>query len=179
MRFRPDFDRALYRCSVDGRVLFKKFHLGGVLLFKEMETGTRVVFQNEMGLSFFDFEWDRNDSFTVHQVIDELNRPAVIRTLQKDLSLLLMRGLDTSTEQYYTKDGDTYHRFTLDKGFAWYIENSARLVRIENSGERKKVVTITMKGKDQDGDLPRKVTMDHHKANFTIMFKKIEPDANE
>jgi hypothetical protein len=179
MRYKPVYERELYRCVVDGRVLFKKFHLSGVLLFKELDSGTRVVFQNEMGLSFFDFEWDRNDSFRVNQVIPQLDRPAVIKTLQKDIGLLLMKGLDKASETHFQRDGEQYHRFRLDKGYAYYIENSARLMRIINTGERKKVTTISLEGKNTPDTMPEKVTFTHHKANFSIQLTKIAADANE
>lgn len=180
LRFKPEFQRELYRCVVDGKVLFKKFHLSGVLLFKEMEDGSaRVVFQNEMGISFFDFSWDKDENFKVNSVIEELNRPAVIKTLQKDLSLFLMKGLNKASEQHFSIGDDHYHRFTLEKGFAYYIENSARLMRIENTGERKKVTTITLEGKEKKNSMPEKVVFEHHKANFSIQLTKIVANVNE
>lgn len=180
MRFKPEFKRELYRCVVDGKVLFKKFHLSGVLLFKEMEDGsTRVVFQNEMGIPFFDFSWDKQDNFKVNSIMDEMNRPALVKTLQKDLGLFLMRGLNKGSEEHFSKGDDHYHRFTLEKGFVYYIENSARLVRLENTGERKKVTTITLEGKEKNTSMPEKVVFDHHTANFSIQLTKIAANVNE
>lgn len=180
MRFQPKFERELYRCVVDGKVLFKKFHLSGVLLFKEMEDGsTRVVFQNEMGMSFFDFSWDKEDNFMVNSIMAELDKPALVKTLQKDLSLFLMRGLDKASEQHFSKGEDHYHRFALEKGFAYYIENSARLMRIDNTGERRKVTTVTLEGKEKNTSMPEKVVFQHHKANFSIDLTKIVANVNE
>ena len=179
LRFQPEYKRELYRCVVDGKVLFKKFHLSGVLLFKELDTETRVVFQNEMGLSFFDFSWDKADNFKVNSIMPELDKPAVIKTLQKDLALFLMKGLEKGSEQHYSMDDEHFHRFTLDKGFAYYIEKSARLMRIVNTGERKKVITITLEGKEKNRSLPEKVVFEHHKANFSIQLTKITADVNE
>jgi hypothetical protein len=91
--YKPQYDKELYRCTVNGRILFNKFHISGILFFKKVETGTvHAVFQNEMGYTFLDFEWDKNDSFKVNKIIPQLNRPALIRTLRKDFSLLLMKG---------------------------------------------------------------------------------------
>src|SRR5688572_2498070 len=92
-RFQPECDRVLYRCIVDGRFIFKKFHLSGVLFFKQLENGTkRAIFQNEMGIAFFDMEWDSTGNFKVKQVIPQLDKEAVIKTLQKDLEMLMMTG---------------------------------------------------------------------------------------
>lgn len=179
MRFQPEYKRELYRCVVDGKVLFKSFHLSGVLLFKELDKETRVVFQNEMGIAFFDFSWDKADNFKVNSIMPDLDRPAVVKTLQKDLSLFLMKELDKSTEEHYSQGDEHLHRFTLDKGFAYYIEKSARLMRIVNIGKRKKVVTITLEGKEKNISMPEKVVFEHHKANFSIQLTKISADVNE
>ena len=146
LQYKPQVTRTLYRCVVDGRVVFKRFHLSGLLLFKKLDDGfTRVVFQNEMGFTFFDFQWDREDSFAVNHIIPQLDKAAVVRTLEKDLALLLMKGLDSSTEQLFHKGGETLHRFSLESGFAYYVLHDRRLVRIENAG-KSKVTTIALGG---------------------------------
>lgn len=177
--YKPVFEKELYRCTVNGKVVFKKFHLSGVLFFKEMpEHATRVVFQNEMGFAFFDFEWNAQDSFTVKQIIPQLDKPAVVKTLRKDMELLLMRHLNTATEETFSADNELYHRFTLDKGFAYYVLASQKLVRIENAGKNK-VITMTVGEKKTRKAMPESVFIKHHKAHFTIELKKIEQHADE
>jgi hypothetical protein len=179
LRFRPQFDKVLYRCVVDGRVVLKKFHLSGLLFFKTMEDGTtRAVFQNEMGFTFFDFEWDLRDSFKVNSIIPQLDKPALIKTLEKDMNLLLLKNLDASTEAGFTKEAETLHRFTLKKGMAWYVEEGGVLKRIENTG-KSKVITIELKDKRAETGMPAAVLFKHHKANFTISLNRIESHAEE
>lgn len=180
--YKPVLDKIVYRCVINGRVVFKKFHLSGILLFKKLENGTvRAIFQNEMGYTFFDFEWDSNDSFIVKQVIPQLDKPALIKTLKKDMNLLLMKGLDRKTEKLYTKSRgkERYYRFTLERGYTYYIEESGKLARIENAGEKKKVITIDIKGKTTADAMPDTVFFNHHKANFTIELNKIEQHVDE
>lgn len=179
LRFKPEFDKALYRCVVNGRIVFKKFHLSGLLFFKNLEDGTtRVVFQNEMGFTFFDFEWDQHDVFKVNQVIDQLNKPALIKTLEKDMNLFLLKNLDTATEKRFRKNAAVYHRFDLEKGVVYYISANNILERIENAG-KSKVITITLSGKQKEHDMPQEALFNHHKANFTIRLNKIEHNADE
>ena len=179
MRFQPVFEKELYRCMVDGRFLLKKFHLSGLLLFKNMEdSSTRVVFQNEMGFSFFDFEWDKQQHFTIHQIIPQLNKSALVKLLQKDMELLLMNKLEVSTERHFTKEGEDYDRFTLGKGYAYYISQRDTLRRIENAGKRK-VITIQLGEKNRTADLPQALVFTHHKANFTIRLTQIETQNDE
>ena len=180
-KYKPVFDKVLYRCVVDGGYIFKKFHLSGILLFKTLENGTkRAVFQNEMGFTLFDFEW-RDSSFNVQQIAPQLDKPAVVKTLRKDMEMLLMTGMDQETEKFFERDrGKTvYHRLTIEKGYIWYVEEHGKLVRIENSGEKKKVTTIHITGKTDAKAMPETVLIDHHKANFTIQLNKIEAYADE
>jgi len=179
LKYKPVFKREIYRCTVDGKFLFKKFHLSGILFFKQMDDGnTRVVFQNEMGFTFFDFGWDKNDSVKVYDILPQLNKPAVVKLLEKDLNLFMMRGLDKQSEALFEKNNDTYYRFTLRKGYAYYIEKDGKLIRIENAGKHKAVTTITIGEKKAAHDMPGSILFTHHKAHFTIQLKKIEEHAD-
>lgn len=179
MRFQPEFDKVLYRGLVDGKMLWKRFHLSGIVMFKKMEDSSiRVVFQNEMGVSFFDFEWDKQQRFTVKQIIPQLDKKAVVALLQKDLQLLLMLGLQPQSETTFRKDEETYQRFTLDKGYVYYISSNNQLTRIENSGKQK-VTTISLRGTRALNELPEQAVFKHHKANFTIQLKRIDTHVEE
>jgi hypothetical protein len=182
LKYKPQYDKVLYRCTVNGRVIFRKFHLSGLLFFKTLENGTvRAIFQNEMGYTFFDFEWDINDSFRVNQVIPQLDKPGLIKTLQKDFNLLLMKGLDSSKESFFSSDRGKWHYncFTLNNGVVYYITTDDKLNRIENAGKKKKVITISINGKATDKAMPDSVYFNHHRANFTIGLHKLEHHADE
>ena len=174
LRFKPTISKEVYRCIVDGKVLLvKKFHLSGLLIFKTFEDGSiRAVFQNEMGFTFFDFRWDDKDSFQVVSVIPQLDKPTVLKLLQKDMNLVLMKHLNANTETLFTNGEETYQRFTLDKGFAYYISQNGMLRRIENAGKNK-VITVLMNNKTADNKMPESMLFRHHKAHFTIDLKKI------
>ncbi len=180
LQYKPVFEKELYRCMVDGKFLFKSFHLSGILLLKAFQDGnTRVIFQNEMGFSFFDFGWDQQDHFTVYHIIPQMNKPALVRTLEKDLRLLLMRKLDTTQEQHFRKDGKLYQQFPLEQGSVYYIEDNNTLAAIENACKRKTVTTITITGKKARQALPDTVLFRHHNARFTIQLHKIKSHAAE
>lgn len=175
--FKPVFDKALYRCLVNGKFLFKSFHLSGILIFKTLpDSSTRAVFQNEMGLTFFDFSWDPQDTFQVLKIIPQLNKPALIRTLRKDLELVLMKNLNFNEAKIHAGEGVTVHRFELKNGFADYEIKDAGLRRIYVVGKRK-VATISLGNRENKNSMPDSVFVRHHTANFTIELKKINPDA--
>lgn len=177
--YKPVFNREIYRCSVDGKLLFKKFHLSGILLFKQLENGdTRVVFQNEMGLSFFDFGWDVNDSVKVYDILPQLQRPAVIKLLEKDLNMFLMRGLDKPSEKEFKKDNELLYRFSLVNGYVYYVVKDGKLMKIVNTGKHSVVTTINLADKTSAHAMPGSVLFTHHKAHFTIQLNKITEHAD-
>jgi hypothetical protein len=181
-QYKPAFDRQLYRCTVNGRFLFKKYHISGLLLFKELENGTvRAIYQNEMGLTFFDFEWNKSDSFQLNKIIEQLNKPALVKTLRKDMELLLMKNLDWQKEIVLRDRGnEQLYRLSIgENGSAYYVTKNDELVRIENAGKRSKVITMNITGKESKTSMPKKILINHHKANFTIELEKIEQDVNE
>lgn len=182
VQYKPVFDRALYRCIVNGNVIFKKYHLSGLLFFKTLENGTvRAIYQNEMGLTFFDFEWNKEDSFKINKLIPQFNKPAVVKLLRKDMELFLMKGLTGQKEILYRNRGKEFLScYTIDKrGSACYVQHIDTLVRIENFGKRNKVTTINITGKQVPEAMPQKARFIHHKANFTIELEKLEQDVNE
>lgn len=175
----PQFEKTLYRCIVDGKFAFKKFHLSGILYLRHLnDAGDRVVFQSEMGNTFFDFGWDHKDSFQVYQIIEQMNKPALIKTLKKDFELLLGKHLGNATGTYrFSNDPADYTRFELQKGFVYYLTDSTgKLKGIENADEHRKVIVMTFNPPATLRQLPEAATIQHLRAHFTIDLKKIIPD---
>src|ERR1043165_5751461 len=119
---RPVFAKELFRCNVNGRFLFKRFHLSGLLLAKKLGDTTRVVFQNEMGFPFFDFQWDGHDSFSVVSINERLNKPALIKTLQNDLEMLMVMKLSKDPPILFKNKigNETWFRYPRNKGYVYY-----------------------------------------------------------
>ena len=86
LRFIPSYQKNWFTASIE----VSGHHLSGLLLLKQMPDGSeRVVFTSELGVTFFDFEFS-DTAFRVVQVIDKLNRKAVVNTLKQDFELLLL-----------------------------------------------------------------------------------------
>ncbi|HEX9512902.1 MAG TPA: hypothetical protein VF939_20570 [Puia sp.] len=170
-RFKPVITTALYK--IDVNVIGK--YLSGLLLLKTMpDSSIRMVFSNEMGFKFFDFEFASGGRFKVNYIIKKMNKKPVIKTLRKDFELVLMQSLDPSTA-YIRKDSSfIYYVFPQSKGFYYYITDPAgdELVRMERSSKRKPVVEAIMKNY-HDG-MPDTIGITHKTFHFTIGLKKIE-----
>ena len=170
-KFKPAFTVALYNTTVD----VVGNHLSGLLLIKKMpDSSTRMVFSNEMGFSFFDFEFAADGKFKVYSITKQMNKKSVIKTLQHDFELVLMNNLDNSKASVRTKDGLTYFVFPQIKGFNYYITNQSGtdLVRMEKASNKKIIVEAVMK--NYVGGIPDTIGISHKTFEFNIGLKRIE-----
>lgn len=178
-QLQPQFDKLLYRCNVSGKIGLKKFRLSGVLYLKKFENDgtTRVVFQSEMGVTFFDFGWNKADSFQVFSIMPQMDKPALIKTLRKDFEMLLAKGFSDQPEgvyQFNSNNQVSYFRFNLTRGFVYFLLNTKNeLTGIENADDKQKVTSITMTNPLPLGLMADEMQIEHHKAGFTIDLKKI------
>ena len=172
--FKPDIRRALYQTSVD----VAGHHLSGLLLIKQMpDSATRIVFTNEVGYTFFDFEFTKEGNFIVHSILPKMDKEAVKKTLRKDFALVLMNQLNSGTATIFKKNNETYYAFADGRDVFYYVtdEGCSRLIRMERGNTRKKVLEATRC--DLKEGVPEFITIHHSNFNFTIDLKKIDDHA--
>ena len=176
-KFKPAFSVALYNTTVD----VVGNHLSGLLLIKKMpDSSTRLVFSNEMGFTFFDFEFAADGNFKVYSIIKKMNKRSVIKTLQHDFELVLMNRPDNSNSSVRTENGFLYFIFPQNKGYNYYITNAdgTELVRMERASNKKTIVEAVMKnfGKVQNFAkvAPDTIGISHKTFEFNIGLKRIE-----
>jgi hypothetical protein len=171
-KFKPNFSVALYSATVD----VVGNHLSGLLLIKKMpDSSTRMVFSNEMGLTFFDFEFSANGDFKVYSIIKKMNRKSVIKTLRHDFELLLMNRLDNSKAFVRTANtGLLYFIFPQTKGFNYYITDAGvnDLIRMERASNKKVIVEAVMK--NYINGIPDTIGISHKTFEFNIGLKRLE-----
>ncbi|MBS0026788.1 hypothetical protein ACTJJ0_01400 [Chitinophaga sp. 22321] len=169
-QFSPQFSSTLYSTQVD----ILKHHLSGLLFFKQMQDSSiRIVFANEMGFKFFDFEFDKQGNFTKHYLLAKMNKKAVVKTLQQDFALVLLHpdlsGAHTAADNHYH-----YVVVPTEKGNNYYITDTActALVRIEKSSRRKPAVTVWMQ--HYSNGVPDTINIRHEHFKFNISLQKVE-----
>jgi hypothetical protein len=169
--FKPMLNHVVYKTSID--VLGK--HLSGLLVIKQMpDSSTRLVFSNEMGLSFFDFGFDTVNVFTVYQIIPQMNNKGLIKTLRKDFELIMYRNMDYGKSFTLTDSGLFYHAFPQVKGVNYYItdSNCRHLLKMQRASSKKPVVEVTLFD-TAPGSAPDSISIRHLNFNFSIDLKKI------
>jgi hypothetical protein len=170
-KIQPAFKRALYTAQVD----VTKNHLSGLLLIKQMpDSSTRLVFTMESGFKFFDFEFAKDGTFTVHHILDKMNKKAVITTLRKDFEMMLMQMNAAGKIEGFRKDSLIYHRVTRADEFDYYITDAScnKMIRAEKTGGKKTKVIMTMQ--DWKDDTPGSIDISHQNFTFHILLHKLE-----
>ncbi|QEH41405.1 hypothetical protein FW415_11135 [Chitinophaga sp. XS-30] len=170
-KFRPQItETVLYSTQVD----ILQHHLSGLLLFKPMEDSSmRVVFASEMGLKFFDFAFGKDGSFTKYYLLPKMDKKAVVKTLRKDIEMILMRQ-DPATAEVFTDGEYRYTAFPLKKGKVYYITSPdcTELVRVENGSRRKPVVEVFLT--HYRNGVPDSILVKHKKVKFNISSQRVE-----
>lgn len=170
-KFKPNFTVALYSTTVD----VTGYHLSGLLLIKKMpDSSTRMVFSNEMGFTFFDFEFGADGSFKVYSIIKKMNKKSVIKTLQHDFELVLMNKLDINSVIVKANKDQHYFIFPQNKGYNYYITNAegTELVRMERASNKKPIVEAVMH--NYSNGIPDTIGISHKTFEFNIGLKRIE-----
>lgn len=170
-KFAPYFANVLYKTEVD---VIGGHHLSGLLLIKTLpDKSVRMVFSNEMGFKFFDFEFKPDGGFKVYYIIKQMDKRPVIITLQKDFELLMMRKQNPSTGYMRKDDHYLYYVFPQEKGANYYITNpqGTELIRMERSSDRKPVVQAIMK--DFHQGIPDTIGISHKNFKFNIGLKRL------
>jgi len=175
-QFKPRIQRALYNTSVD--VTGK--HISGLLLIKTMpDSSTRIVFANEMGFSFFDFGFFSGNGFKVYQIIPQMDKKALVKTLRKDFELVLFRNM-SGTRRFALRDSAlVYYGFPQSRGVNYYVTDTrcSRLVKMQRSSKRKPVMEAFLYS--NQSSVPDSIFIHHLNFSFSITLKKIQSSAKE
>jgi len=131
--FDSSFEKALFKGSLD----ISKHHLTGLFFLKRVSgNSVRIVFSNEMGMTFFDFEF-KGEDFIVHYCFPSLKRASLLKILKNDFRLLLIpdttvtrmkpgRSRDPGLLVFRVKSSRGSFQYTVDK-------DSRKICRIQTS----------------------------------------------
>lgn len=172
--FKPFITRALYQTQVD----VTGNHLSGILIIKQMpDSSTRLVFSNEAGFKFFDFEFSKDGTFKVYSIIKKMDKEAVKTTLKKDFELVLMNALRYNNGRVLTKGGERFNVFSYGEDHFYYItdKDCLQLLRMERGNAKKKIVEAQIS--DLKNGVPDSIAIHHLNFNFDIKLNRIYDNA--
>lgn len=164
----PKFNSELYATSID----VVGHHLSGLLLIKTMpDSSQRVVFTNESGISFFDFEWNAN-GFKAHHVMKKLNRKIIVNALRKDIELVVFPAVLKKTFGVSLNESNVFNGSRKKESLK--SKASERCLSIESTevfGKKSKLVDCRFFPRDKN--IPDSVAIAHHNFNMNIALKRI------
>jgi hypothetical protein len=162
-----------YNSSID--VVGK--HISGLLLIKHMpDSSTRIVFTNEAGVKFLDFEFADDNKFKVHHILKQMDKKPVIRLLQKDFSLMLGIPFRHASWQAWQNENEVYYGVREKKETHYFItgQDCASLHRIESGSRKKRKVSLVLFGSDLKR--PDSINLQHHTFAMHIALRKLAKD---
>lgn len=150
--------------AYDTEIQFRKNTVSGLLFIKPEQNGRyRIALTAKMGMKIFDFTID-NQTFTVNQCIEQLNRKIILKQLEKDLHVLTDSYVKSERVQAFPNaaDNQTVYRLKRAKDYiSYFYENdTAQLLKIESGSKKKPKAIATFE--DYQNDLPHHISLDHN-----------------
>jgi hypothetical protein len=168
--YKPVVTNATYITQID---LYKR-HISGLLLFKTMNDSTsRVVFMNETGFKFFDFEFSPR-SFRVQYIVPGLNKKFIVNTLRKDLGYLVVPPSENDARIQLKEENHTTLKFPRGKTNSYYTADNrcSAVAQIAEGTDSKKNLLIDLSGIRNHN--PETINIAHHTFKLTIFLKQID-----
>ncbi len=164
----PNFDFIVFNTNIE--ILNK--NLSGLLLLKKMpDSTTRIVFTNEFGNSYFDFQFTQNQ-FKIISIIDFLDKKPVINQLKTDLGLLV--GYQNSNPaKIFNNNSKLYHTYEYNHFKNVYITDTLcdQLLSLECFNKNKKQTEIKCFG--TKNNFPDSLFITHMNYHFNLSLKQI------
>lgn len=160
----------LYRASFD----YKEYHFSGLCVFKKTDgENIRIVFLNEMGITFMDFELTSQE-MVVHKMIDQLDRTIILNVIENDFRQLLMTDLSSPKKVRLRNN-------TSEKGFI----AKDKLKAIYYQDEKGRITTAMRKGflgvkkatvnyKYEENAVPREIILLHRQIKMNLKLTLLE-----
>ncbi len=128
-------DKGLYKTTLD----ISKHHLSGFIFLKRTsDSSYRIIFSNQLGIKFFDFEFSGKE-FIVHYCFPSLERKALLKLFETDFRTFLFpfEGIKKIQPMNSTqKDGNVF-KVKIRSGKWFYTI----------SGESKRIIQMNSRGK--------------------------------
>jgi hypothetical protein len=164
--FGENFNSFLFKTNI--RVYGKDF--SGLLVTKQMQPNDyRVIFTTELGMKLFDFEF-KDTAFTLHYCVPQFNRPALLKTIQKDIELLLMTKLTTDGQSFLIDKKREYAVFkSKDEKYCNYYFTEIKtknIVKIEHSKRNRVKTTLSLN--NYSDNVPGSILIKHHDIKLKI-----------
>lgn len=170
------FNNGLNKVLFKARIQLYNKYFSGLLFIKSIENNSkRIVFVTEIGIKIFEFEFINND-FNVHYCLGMFNKKVILKTLEKDIKLLLMNNLVDEKVKIFEDKKSKNKVYKLKKNgqsnYYFIDKETGNLIKIENSSGIFRKVIIELN--DYKDGFPNKINIVHPCIKLNIQLKLIE-----
>ncbi len=159
----PAFDSTIIWNT--GFELFNNYFSGLLAIKPVNDTTYRMIFTNQIGMKFFDFQIS-GEHFIVHHCFSAFQRKAFLQMLENDFRLLLFPTIDNPHKVLFSHDFLLYKTSTNNYLVA---KNTHNLVCIEKTGLINRKLQLVFC--DYKNKLPQKIYIKHYNIQFSIEMK--------
>jgi len=151
-------------------------YFSGILVIKPTKNNSfRIIFLNEVGMKFFDFELFK-DSFAIHQIFDPLNKKILINLLEKDFRILIMSDIYLENSKFYKNKSDSTTAYVNAKNrIVIYPGKKTEIIEkvVVWSRFRK---TIFIDYSNFIDNFPNTISLNHKNIKFAMQMELIKKD---
>jgi len=144
--------KVLYTASID----VYGHHINGLIALKKMQTKEiRIACLAQSAIKLVEFRCDE-DKCTPSFIMDKIKDTGVVKRLQEDFHLLLMKDVAIKEAKVVLDDSDRglrIYRFGRGTRKIFYSvdKKNGHLIKIEKTKKNRSAVTITLSNYDNDG----------------------------
>jgi len=138
----------------------------GMIIIKPLKDNFRVVFINEIGMKFFDFEFSEQ-KFKVNQIFEPMNKKIFIKLLINDFRFILMNSLNSENKYFKEKESNLIAIKPCKKKELYYfnIQNNYPEKAIKYSSFRS---TTFLNYSNYNNNVPNNISIKHENIKFGI-----------
>lgn len=166
------FEKALFKGSLD----IREHHLTGLLFIKKTsDSSFRIIFNNEIGMKYFDLELFRED-YKVHYCFPSLSRKSLLKILETDFRILLTGNLldvKKNSLMESTTDTSVYKIISTSGKYLVTFDNlTSRIMEISSVHKmmRKTRVRFTL----SDGIIPKKINIQNPMIKLSFKLTRLD-----
>lgn len=138
----------------------------GMIIIKPTDEAYRIVFINEIGMKFFDFEFSANN-YKVNHIFEPINKKMFIKLLINDFRFILMSKLNLNYSTYKNKQSYLYVIKPKNEKELYYfnLQNKYPEKAIKYSIFSK---TTVLKLINYNNDVPNNISIKHKNVKFAM-----------
>ncbi len=144
----------------------------GMTVFKPQKGSYRIVFLNEIGMKFFDFELFE-DSFQIRQIFEAMNKKMFVNILIEDYRLMIDYPRTKQPAVFY--DEQTGEKVVKPKGmrdFYYYNPETCMPIKKSRYSPFRKIVDLSYS--EYNDCIPYKINIQHQNIKFGMHMSFIK-----